>query len=284
MHIEKILKYFLISAFFLILILLEGRYTLSQDYGNIALANSQKGQYKTAFESAKHALIFNIHNEKAYVVIAKLNLLFFEQTHEQEAFHTAFVAIRNAIDNDPYESFYYDIAGQLYMADNDFANAIRMYQIAATIYPHYLYFQNQLALLYHLTDRNNEALAILDSQSQLYKDYLYAFHPDSLDIVNAYFLKACILYKTGRYVDVLKPLDQIVALAHSGFSLNNPARRDRRMITLQQITAFANFDKGLIYKRLGDYKKAQIFFAESYQDIPALKSNNSFLMVFNLCE
>ena len=113
MQIEKLLKYFFLSAFFLLLLLLEGRYTLSKDYARIAEVNLSKRHYDAAFQASKHALIFNIHNEQAYVVMAKLNLMLFEQTHKNDFFHTAFVAIRNAIHDDPYESFYYDIAGLL---------------------------------------------------------------------------------------------------------------------------------------------------------------------------
>ena len=284
MQIEKLLKYFLLSAFFLLLLLLEARYTLSKDYGRIAEVNLLKGHYDTAFQASKHALILNIHNEQAYVVMAKLNLMLFEQTHENNAFHTAFVAIKNAINNDPYESFYYDIAGLLYLSNNDYTNAIRMYQIAAAIYPQYLYFQNQLALAYHFAGKNNKALAILNNQTQLYQDYIYASHPDSIDIIHAYFLKACIYYRTGKYDNALNTLDKILSLSQSGFSLDSPVRRDKRIITIPQIHAFAMFDKGFLYKRIGDYRKAQTFLTTSYNAIPALKTNHNFLMVFSMCK
>ncbi len=284
MRTDKLLKYFLLSAFFLLLIVFESRYTLSKDYAHIAEADLLKRNSNAAFESAKHAIIFNIHNEQAYAVMAKLYLMLFEQTHNKDAFHTAFVAIRNAINNDPYEAFYYDFAGSLYLSNNDYTNAVRMYEIAITLYPHYLYFQNQLALLYHLTGKNDKALAILDDQSKLYKDYVYASHPDSIDIVNAYFLKACIFYKTDKYNNTLDTLGKIMAIAQNGISLNNPERRDKRTITLPQIKALAQFDTGLIYKKLGEHSKAQTFFTESYNTIPALKSNNSFLLAFNICE
>ena len=159
-----------------------------------------------------------------------------------------------------------------------------MYQIAAAIYPQYLYFQNQLALAYHFAGKNNKALTILDNQTQLYQDYIYASHPDSSDIIHAYFLKACICYKTGKYDDALNTLDKILSLTQSGFSLNSPVRRDKRIITLPQIQAFAMFDKGFLYKRIGDYRKAQTFLSESYRAIPALKNNNNFLMVFSICK
>ncbi len=281
---EKLLRAFLIAAIFFVFIIIEWRFYMSESYAGLAENYFLKSDYKNSFETAKDALQFNAHNAKAYAIMARLNLRLFKRTDKEKYFHTAFVAIRNATESSPYNAFYYDFAGKVYLSKKNYNEAIRMYKIAINLYPEYIYFQNQIALIYHETGDNDKAVSILNREYGLYKAYIYAAHPDGVDIFSSLFLKTCIFFTTAKQKKALNTLRQILKFTHDGVSLNNPVRRDKRIVTISDIRAVALYDIGTIYKRSDNRFKSEQYLRKSFNLLPQLKNVNQFLKLFSVCK
>ncbi len=281
---DGLLKIFFVGAFFLALLLLQTRYYMSNRYADMAEDFFDQHEYTLSFEAAKSALQLSIHNTRAYVVMAKFNLLAYESTLKDDYFHTAFVAIRDAVHNSPYQSFYYDLAGQIYLAHRDFKEAARMYRIALSLYPHYLYFYNMLAYVDYIRGNKGAALSVLSDSEKLIDDYLYVSHPDDIDILHGLFLKSCILYETGDKRKALHPLTHILDLVDDGIPLNNPARRDKRIVPPSYIRAMALHDMGIIYGVLDNKAEAREYLGNAVVLNPQLKGRNDFYMIFSVCK
>ncbi|MCL5276925.1 MAG: hypothetical protein M1517_03975, partial [Deltaproteobacteria bacterium] len=150
-------------------------------------------------------------------------------------------------------------------------------------YPHYIYFYTMLAYIYYISGNNDRALSVLNGLSGLYTDYLYVSHPDNIDILHALFLKSCILYNLNERQKALSSLSKILSLVDNKIPIDNPVRRDKRIVSLKYIESITLHNMGIVSMELDKKTEALSYLNNATMLTPQLKGRRDFFMIFSIC-